>query len=87
LTFIISTDISNHFPSIENRLSRRIAPRKDYLFKKKKSKEDPATKEPAPDLETIISEESSYYGMNPSTLKAVRCGIKNEARDVAIYLI
>ena len=38
-------------------------------------------------METIISEVSRYYEIKPSTLKAVRRGIENEPRDVAIYLI
>ena len=60
---------------------------KDRFFKNKKDKEVPASKELAPDMETIISEVSRYYEIKPSTLKAVRRGIENEPRDVAIYLI
>ena len=36
---------------------------------------------------TIISEVSRYYGEKPAALKAVRRGIENEPRDVAMYLI
>jgi putative transposase len=60
---------------------------KDRFFKKKMHKEVPASKELAPDLNTIISEVSRYYEIRPSTLNAVRRGIKNEPRDVAMYLI
>ena len=60
---------------------------KDVFFKKKKDKEVPASKELAPDLDTIISEVSRYYKVRPAKLKAVRRGIENEPRDVAIYLI
>ena len=60
---------------------------KDLFFKKKKDKEVPASKELAPDLDTIISEVSRYYKVRPSKLKAVRRGMENEPRDVAIYLI
>jgi len=60
---------------------------KDRFFKKKKDKEVPASKELAPDLDTIISEVSRYYKVRPSKLKAVRRGMENEPRDVAIYLI
>ena len=39
-------------------------------------------------METIIpAEESRYDEIKSSTLKAVRRGIENEARDVAIYLM
>jgi REP element-mobilizing transposase RayT len=60
---------------------------KDGFFIKKKDKEIPASKALAPDMETVISEVSRYYEIKPSTLKAVRRGIENEPRDVAIYLI
>jgi putative transposase len=60
---------------------------KDRFFKKKMHKEVPASKELAPDLDTIISEVSRYYEIRPTTLKAVRRGIENEPRDVAMYLI
>ena len=60
---------------------------KDRFFKKKKDKEVPASKELAPDLDTIISEVSRYYKVRPTKLKAVRRGIENEPRDVAMYLI
>ena len=51
-------------------------------------KEVPASKELAPDLDTIISEVSRYYEIRPTTLKAVRRGFENnEPRDVAMYLI
>ena len=60
---------------------------KDLFFKKKKDKEVPASKELAPDLDTIISEVSRYYKIRPTKLKAVRRGMENEPRDVAIYLI
>jgi DNA-binding NtrC family response regulator len=57
------------------------------FFKKKIDKEVPASKQLAPDLDTIISEVSRYYEIRPTTLKAVRRGIENEPRDVAMYLI
>ena len=59
---------------------------KDRFFKKKIDKEVPASKELAPDLDKIISEVSRYYEVSPTTLKAVRRGMENEPRDVAIYL-
>ena len=60
---------------------------KDLFFKKKKDKEVPASKELAPDLDTIISEVSRYYKVRPTKLKAVHRGIESEPRDVAMYLI
>ena len=60
---------------------------KDRFFNKIIDNEVPASKELAPDLETIISEVSRYYEIRPTTLKAVRRGIENEPRDVAMYLI
>jgi hypothetical protein len=60
---------------------------KDRFFKKKKDKEVPASRELAPDLDTIISEVSRYYKIRTTTLKAVRRGIENKPRDVAMYLI
>ena len=60
---------------------------KDRFFKKKIDKQVPASKQLAPDLDTIISEVSRYYAIRPNTLKAVRRGIENEPRDVAMYLI
>jgi putative transposase len=60
---------------------------KDRFFKKKKDKEVPASKELAPDLDTIISEVSRYYKVRQTKIKAVRRGIENEPRDVAMYLI
>ena len=60
---------------------------KDRFFKKKKDKEVPASKELAPDFDTIISEVSRYYKVRPTKLKAVRRGIESEPRDVAMYLI
>ena len=38
-------------------------------------------------MNTIISEVSRHYKIRPYTLKAVRRGIENEPRDVAMYLI
>jgi len=60
---------------------------KDLFFKKKKDMEVPASMELAPDLDKIISEVSNYYNVSPTQLKAVRRGMENEPRDVAIYLI
>ena len=60
---------------------------KDLFFKKKKNKEVPASKELAPDLDIIISEVGRYYKVRPTQLKAVRRGMENEPRDVAMYLI
>ena len=61
----------------------------DYqqFFNKKIDNEVPASKELAPDLDTIISEVSRYCEIRPTILKAVRRGIENEPRDVAMYLI
>ena len=47
----------------------------------------PGSKGLAPELDRIIAEVSRYYEVGPRALKAVRRGIKNEPRDVAIYLI
>ena len=60
---------------------------KDRFFKKKIDKEIPASKGLAPDLDRIISEVSRYYEIKPTALTAVRRGIENEPRDVAVYLI
>jgi len=60
---------------------------KDRFFKKKIDKEIPASKGLAPDLDRIISEVNRYYEARPAALTAVRRGIENEPRDVAIYLI
>jgi len=60
---------------------------KERFFKKKIDKEIPESKKLAPDLDTIILEVSRYYGVRPTTLKAVRRGIENEPRDVAMYMI
>jgi putative transposase len=60
---------------------------KDRFFKKKIDKEIPASKRLAPDLNRIISGVSRYYGIKPTALTAVRRGVENEPRDVAVYLI
>jgi putative transposase len=60
---------------------------KDRFFKKKIDKEIPASKGLAPDAEGIISEVSRHYETSSIVLTAVRRGIVNEPRDVAIYLI
>ena len=60
---------------------------KDRFFKKKIDKEVPASKDLAPDIDTIISEVSRYYDIRQSALKSVRRGIENEPRDVSMYLI
>jgi hypothetical protein len=60
---------------------------KERFFEKKKDKEVPASKELAPDLDTIISEVSRFYDVNPTEFKTVRRGVENEPRDVGIYLI
>jgi len=57
---------------------------KDRFFKKKMHKEVPASKELAPNLDTIISEVSRYFEIRPTTLRAVRRGIENESHDVAM---
>ncbi|MBT8365644.1 MAG: hypothetical protein KJP23_13170 [Deltaproteobacteria bacterium] len=49
---------------------------KDRFFKKKKDKEVLASKELAPDLDTIILEVSRYYKVRPTKLKAVRRGME-----------
>jgi len=38
-------------------------------------------------MDSIISELSRYYKIRPATLNAVRRGVENEPRDVAMYLI
>ncbi|MBW2202216.1 MAG: transposase [Deltaproteobacteria bacterium] len=60
---------------------------KDRFFKKKIDKEITASKGLAPDTERIISEVSQHYEASSSEITAVRRGIENEPRDVAIYLI
>lgn len=60
---------------------------KDRFFKKKIDKEVPASKGLAPNADRIISEVSRYYEASHSALTAVRRGLENEPRDVAIYLI
>jgi chromosomal replication initiation ATPase DnaA len=60
---------------------------KDRFFKKKIDKEITASKGLAPDAERIISEVSRHYEASSIVLTAVRRGIENELRDVAIYLI
>lgn len=60
---------------------------KERFFKTKLHKEVPASKDLAPDLKTIITEVSRHYEVKRTKLKAVRRGIENEPRDVAIYLI
>jgi len=60
---------------------------KDRFFKKKIDQEIPASKGLAPDLNRIVSEVSRYYEIKPNALTAVRRGIENEPRDVAVYLI
>ena len=60
---------------------------KDRFFKKKIDKEIPASKGLAPNADRIISEVSGYYEASHTALTAVRRGLENEPRDVAIYLI
>ena len=60
---------------------------KNRFFKKKIDKEIPTSKGLAPDLDRIIYEVNRYYKARPAALTAVRRGIENEPRDVAIYLI
>ena len=60
---------------------------KNRFFKKKIDKEIPASKGLAPDLDRIIFEVNRYYETRLAALTAVRRGIENEPRDVAIYLI
>jgi hypothetical protein len=60
---------------------------KNRFFKKKLDKEIPASKKLAPEQDRIISEVSRYYEGRPIALTAVRRGVENEPRDVAIYLI
>jgi len=60
---------------------------KNRFFKKKVDKEIPASKGLAPSAERIISEVSRYYEASSSALTAVRRGIENKPRDVAIYLV
>jgi REP element-mobilizing transposase RayT len=60
---------------------------KNRFFKDKIDKQVPASKRLAPDTDRIIFEVSRNYKARPSALTAVRRGIENEPRDVAIYLI
>ena len=85
-------DYPNAWHHVMNRARRGqdlFVDKADYqqFFKKKIDNEVPGSKELAPDLDTIISEVSRYYEIRPNTLKAVRRGIENEPRDVAMYLI
>ena len=57
------------------------------FFQKENRYGNPASKGLAPDLDRIISEVNRYYEARPAALTAVRRGIENEPRDVAIYLI
>jgi len=59
---------------------------KGRFFKKKIDREIPASKGLAPDLDRILSEVSRYYEIKPKALTAVRRGVENEPRDVAVYL-
>ena len=68
-------------------VAKSLFPGSKIDFQKEKDKEVPASKELAPDFDTIISEVSRYYKVRPTKLKAVRRGIENEPRDVAMYLI
>jgi REP element-mobilizing transposase RayT len=60
---------------------------KNIFYEKKLDKQVPASKKLAPDLETIIAQVCRSYGIKRKKLRHVRRGVRNEPRDVAIYLM
>ena len=60
---------------------------KDRFFEEKTDHDIPASKDLAPDMDTILSEVIRHYGLKRSALMRVRRGRENEPRDVAMYLI
>ncbi len=59
---------------------------KDTFFQKKKDRQIPESFQLAPDRDRIIEEVCRKYGVKEQDLFTVRRGIRNEPRDVAIYL-
>ncbi len=60
---------------------------KATFFKGKVDRDIPQTKTLAPDRRTITGTVCSYYGVTERDLAAVRRGVENEARDMAIYML
>ncbi len=60
---------------------------KDRFFKGKIEKDIPQSKTLTPDRSTIVRTVCAFYDVAEKELVAVRRGIENEPRDVAIYLL
>ncbi len=60
---------------------------KDRFFKGKIEKDIPQSKTLTPDRSTIVRAVCDFYDVAEKELVAVRRGIENEPRDVAIYLL
>jgi len=60
---------------------------KARFSEKKLDRQIPAAKSLTPDIEDITAQVCRIYKVDSKQLSHVRCGIKNEPRDVAIYLI
>ncbi|MCP3951868.1 MAG: hypothetical protein GY697_06575 [Desulfobacterales bacterium] len=60
---------------------------KATFFKGKVDRDIPQTKTLVPDRQAITGTVCSYYGVTERDLAAVRRGVENEARDMAIYLL
>jgi putative transposase len=60
---------------------------KATFFKGKVDRDIPQTRLLAPDRHIIVNAVCNFYGVNAKELKAVRRGIENEPRDMAIYLL
>jgi hypothetical protein len=60
---------------------------KEKYYFKKKSCEVPESKSLAPTSDTIISSVCEHYGISLNELLITRCGILNEPRNIAVYLL
>jgi len=60
---------------------------KERFFKDKIEKDVPQSKTLAPDRSTIIRTVCDFYDVTEKELVALRRGIENEPRDLAIYLL
>lgn len=60
---------------------------KATFFKGKVDRDIPQSRQLTPDRRTIIKTVCGYYGVHEKDLAAVRRGMENEARDMAIYLL
>jgi len=60
---------------------------KNVFYKKKIDRQVPMSRKLAPDLETIMAQVCRSYGIKRKKLVHVRRGVRNEPRDVAIYMI